>query len=470
MFRLFALLLAAMMISTACFGGGGSSGTDGGGGGGGSSGGSTNPGGGSSGGGSGGSNPSANPADGGPRDPVELTIHAWFISPSIQATIDLFMQKYPWITIKHNGSINQYIINNIIAGEDSDIIFLDGGLSQWISGGNDLLVELTPFIENDERIQGAKLNENVLESHMIGDKIYTMPYSDIPMWIAVNKDLLDQYGLEMPGYDWTYDDMLELAKAATDPNSNTWGMYAATGWFLHTLPVANGHAANFRLMGEGNLENVAYKPEVIADLQWLQDLLLKDNVQPTAKQVSEYGIKSDTGAAFADGNILFAPIADWDLTTLKRAKFEWDILPFPRGREKQVTFRHIGSAAITKASPDKEEAFMFLSFLFSEEAQKVMIENGSAAWVQSPELENYYDQVPIWEGRNTEVVKMSAKMGQYTTDSSVMNLVELEDKVMYRIREIMGKGGNFSDVIPYVEEYNRLAQETRIAMGLEPAS
>ena len=450
-------LLAFMLLLSACMGGG--SGSGGGGGGGGGKTDSTN-------------NTNESDADKTPpsgsenRDPVELTIHAWYISPSIQATIDLFQQKYPWITVKHNGSINQYIINNIIAGEDSDIIFLDAGLSPWISGGNDLLEELTPYIEKDERVQNATLVEGVLESQRVGDRIYTMPYTDVPMWIGVNKDLLHQYGLEMPSLDWTYDEMLEMAKVATDPNNNTWGMYGTTGWFLHTLPVANGHAANFYLMGEGNLKSVADTPEVIADLQWLQDLVVKWNVHPNEDQIKEFGLKGDHGAAFADGNILFAPLADWNLTTMKRAQFDWDILPFPRGKKRQVTYRHFGAMAITKASKDKEEAFMFMSFLFSEEAQKVMIENGSAAWVLTPELEKYYDEVPIWEGRNTEVVRMSARMGQYSAGPSIMNLVEYQDSVMARIHPIINKGGNFSDIIPYVEKYNQLAAETRAAIGL----
>jgi ABC-type glycerol-3-phosphate transport system substrate-binding protein len=402
-------------------------------------------------------------------DPVELTIHAWGISESVQAAIDLFTQEYPWITVKHNGSaVNWAFINNIIAGEDSDIVFLDRGLSEWITGGNDLLLELTPFIEKDERIQNAKLNEGMLNSHQLGNgKIYTLPFADIPMWIAVNLELLDQYGLELPSYDWTYDDMLQMAKVATDPNANTWGMYGVIGWFFHTLPVANGHAENYRLMSEGNLRSVADTPGVLADLQWLQDLIHKENVHPNKDQIAQFGIKNDNGAAFVDGNILFTAIADWDLPTLANAAFEWDVLPFPRGAVRQVTYRHVGPAAITKASKDPEEAFMFLSFLFSEEAQKAMIENGSAAWVQSPELENYYDQVDIWKGRNTEVVKMSAKMGLYTTDPGVINLTDLQYKINDPLVKMINEGGNFSDIIPFVEEYNKNAAETRKALGLE---
>jgi len=192
-FRSVALLLASMLVLTACLGGGGGGGgAEGGSGGGADRGAAAGSAGSDGGASSGGSKPSGQPAAGGKMpDPVELTIHAWFLSPSIKAAIDLFMETYPWITVKHNGSINQYIINNIVAGEDSDIIFLDHGLSQWITGGNDLLVELTPYIQQDERIQEAKLNEGMMEAHMVGDKIYTLPFADIPMWIAVNKDLLD---------------------------------------------------------------------------------------------------------------------------------------------------------------------------------------------------------------------------------------------------------------------------------------
>jgi hypothetical protein len=110
---------------------------------------------------------------------------------------------------------------------------------------------------------------------------------------------------------------------------------------------------------------------------------------------------------------------------------------------------------------------MFLSFLFSEEAQKAMIENGAAAWVQSPELENYYDVVDIWKGRNLDVVKMSAKMPQYTADPSVVNLTEVQYNVNEPLVKKIHEGGNFSDIIPFVEEYNRHAAEARVEMGFE---
>lgn len=399
-------------------------------------------------------------------DPVELTIHAWMIPDGVQAVIESFQKNYPWITIKHNGTINAFIINNIIAGEKSDIIFIDHGLSQWISGGNDLLEDLTPYIEQDTTIQSADVANGLWESMKVGDRIYSLPYADIPMWIAVNKDMINKYGIEMPPLDWTYNDMLDIAKEATDLNANDWGMYGIMDWFLNTLPVANGNAKNFRLMGEGNLRSVADTPGVLADLQWLQDLKLMWNVTPTDQQIRENGIKSDTGVAFIGGNILFAAIADWDLPTLqKRAQFEWDILPFPRGTEEQVTSRHIGLMAMTKASENKEAAFTFMSYLFSEEAQKIMIENGMAAWVRSPELDNYYSEVPIWEGKNRDVVLKSAQMGLMSTDATMLNLKEYGESIMARIVQIMNKGGNFSDIIPYVEKYNRNVEATRAEIG-----
>src|SRR5262245_38759882 len=40
----------------------------------------------------------------------------------------------------------------------------------------------------------------------------------------VNKDLLAAAGLEFPAEDWTWDDLLEYAKAMTNPAENQWGI------------------------------------------------------------------------------------------------------------------------------------------------------------------------------------------------------------------------------------------------------
>lgn len=395
------------------------------------------------------------------KDPVTLKLHTWFVGPN-QALFDKFHEMYPWITIEPVTKINGGIIKNIVAGEESDLVFLDNGLVEWMSG--DLLEDLTPYVQKDERIKNAKTVPGFLEAFQTGGKQYTIPYSDIPMWVVVNKDLLKKSGQEMPSNDWTYDQMLEMAKKATNPSANEWGGIGLSGDLSQIMPIANGNAANYRLMNEDMTQSVANSPGVLADLKWVQELTTKWHIQPTPEEAKSLGFDQD--GAFYKGNFLFMIGADWYLPGLKEnTSFEWDVLPMPKGKVTQATVHQAGAIAIPKASKHKEEAFMYISFLFSEEAQKTMIENGSGAFVRTPELDSYYDQVDVWKGKNVEAIKMNGNMPVFSRDPAITEFSYLRDGVLGRITTKLAKGGDFNEIIPFVEKYNTNAAAARKALG-----
>jgi len=400
-------------------------------------------------------------------DPVTLDLKFWFISPALQAAIDAFHEEYPWITIQTNTSIQKAVINNVIAGEKSDLVILDNGLDQWITGDNDLLVDLAPFIEQDERIQNADVVEGFMDSFFTPDgKVYTLPWTDIPMFVAVNKDLLRKYGMEMPSNDWTYDEMLNMMIKATNKDANDWGLIGTAALLAELRSIANGNTANFRWMNEDLTQSVLNRPEVIADLQWGQDLLLRYNVEPTADQKKELGVPGDPGAAFLNGNFLFFGAADWNISQLQGATFDWDVLPFPRGIKSQVTQHQVGPMSIVKSSEHIEEAFMFMSFLFSEKPQIAAIDNGAGAWVKSPAIDTHFDKVALWEGKNVEAIKLTSTLCCYGKDIQMVNFTDyVFGGALAKANALMSGGGNFSELIPLVEDYNRKVAETRAAMG-----
>ncbi|UVI27300.1 extracellular solute-binding protein [Paenibacillus spongiae] len=401
------------------------------------------------------------PAPSDDKEPVTLKLLTWFVGPN-QKLFDKFHEMYPWITIEANTKIDGGIINNVIAGEEADLVFLDNGLSQWMAG--DLLEDLTPYIENDVRIQNADKIDGLLESFQTGGKQYTVPYSDIPMWIVINKDLMNKYGLTMPGNDWTYDDMLEMAKKATDPAANDWGMIGMD--IADIMAMANGNAGNWRLMSNDNTQSVADTPGVLEDLKWQQDLVHKWHVKPSKEEAEKLGFAGDPGAEFLKGNFLFMLGADWYLEGLnKDAKFEWDVLPMPKGKVQQATIHQAGAISIPKASKHKEEAFLYISFLFDIAAQKAMIENGSGAFVKSPELEKYYEEVPMWKGKNVEAIKMAGNMCCFSSDPNMVDLPEYMNTVVAAISKAMNDGSNLNAIIPAVEAYNKKALETRKNLG-----
>ena len=50
--------------------------------------------------------------------------------------------------------------------------------------------------------------------------MYAVPSYLLFSSVVVNLDLLDELNLDVPGYDWTIDEFVELAKAATTTSTS----------------------------------------------------------------------------------------------------------------------------------------------------------------------------------------------------------------------------------------------------------
>lgn len=406
-----------------------------------------------------------------PKDPVTLTFHTWWVGGT-QGVIDAFTAKYPWITIEANTKIDKAVVNNIVAGETSDLVQLDAGLSPWMAG--DLLIDLTPYIEKDETIQNANLPPGFMESFQTGvdpatgkPKQYVLPFSDEPWWMVVNKDLLAKNGLDMPTNDWTWEELLELAKAVTDQNANEWGTLDFGDQHAQILAMANGNADRGRYLNADATKSVLDTPGVHGDMKWIQELTHRWHVQPTAEQKTELGIEGGI-TAFSQGNFLFMLSADWDLEGLNNiSTFEWDVLPTPRGKVRQAAARNPGPMSITQASEHKEEAFMFLSYLFSTEAQKVMIDNGWNAFVTDEDVQAHYDVTEIWQGKPNapSALRRTSEICCFGADSKTVDFNAYVHNTVARVNAHFVDGSDFSDIIPSVEGYNERIVEMREDLG-----
>lgn len=395
------------------------------------------------------------------KDPVTLKLLTWNPAP-FKPLFDEFTKMYPWITIDASTKINGGIVRHVIAGEAADLVFLDNGLTEWMSG--ELLEDLTPYVKKDQRIQSAKKFDGLLESFATGGKQWVVPFSDIPMWIIVNKDLMKKYGMTMPKNDWTYNDFLEMSKKATNTASNDWGTVGMGHEFTSIMTMANGTADNFRYMNKDSSKSVANTPAIQEDFKWASELTTKWHVQPTAQEQKDLGMTGDAESIFIKGNVLFMLGADWMLPTIQKASFEWDVLPMPKGKKMQATIHQAGPIGIPKASKHKEEAFLYISFLFDVAAQKKMIETGSSAFVQDPALDKYFGEVPLWKGKNVPALQLSAKMCCFSSDPRTADLGTIA-AVNVAIDKAIREGTSISDIFPKVEAYNTKAEATRKTLG-----
>ncbi|MFD0711489.1 ABC transporter substrate-binding protein [Paenibacillus sp. GCM10027626] len=398
------------------------------------------------------------------HDPVTLKLITW--NNTYQELYDKFHAKYPWITVEADlvsgADIDNTIVERIAAlesaGTPADLAWLVD-FTPFLKGG--LLEDLKPYMDRDESLKNVKLPEGFFESMEIGGKRYAIPFVDVPMWVLVNKDLLDKYGLEMPPNDWTYDDFRRMAKAATDPVAGEYGLTNNSlfaGHFTTAMAVANGSAPNLAYMNEDLTQSILNSPAVLADIKWMQELMTKDGSLPGYKKSAELGGSVDK---FINGKTLFDIGGDWVLEPLSNeAKFQWDVLPFPRGKVKQSTYHIYGPIALLAGSKYKDAAYKWISFQFEMEAQKWKIDHGANASVISDELIAYIDQSPLWQGKNTSAVKLTKDMGSIAPGPTIPAFSEYMWWQPW-VSETILDGKDPSSVIPLVEAWNKKTLQLR---------
>jgi ABC-type glycerol-3-phosphate transport system substrate-binding protein len=397
------------------------------------------------------------------HEPVTLKFISW--KDSYNELYALFNQKYPWITIEQIPVNSQPIMEIIAtleaAGTPADVTEIDQDLISFDQNG--LVEDLTPYIEKDLIFQDVTFPNGFFDTMTYNNKKLAVPMVDVPMWILVNKDLLAKNGLEMPSNDWTYDDFRDIAKKLTNPDAGEYGLTTQPEFqmrLLSTKAIADGHAANLQYMNEDLTQSVMNSPDVINDVKWLQEFVTKDGSLLSNAAATEQG---DVTRDFINGKTGFAIGGDWVLPNLKKnANFEWDVLPFPKGKVSQPGYTIYGPLALLAGSKHKEEAFLWLSFQFTKEAQKWKIDQGANASVIDDELTAYYEQTPMWQGKNIAAVQLAKENAKIQPGVTIPGWGEYNwNNIMNDI--IFGEG-DINEIIPQTEAWNKKTLELRATL------
>ncbi|MCR2807046.1 ABC transporter substrate-binding protein [Paenibacillus soyae] len=398
------------------------------------------------------------------REPVTLKIISW--KDTYGELYDMFEKKYPWITIEqipvNSQPIMEIIASLEAAGTPADLTEIDSDLISFDQAG--LLEDLTPYIDQDPTFNETEFPNGFFDTMTWNGKKLAVPMVDVPMWILVNKDLLNKHGQAMPPNDWTYEDFRNIAKAITDPQAGEFGLTTQSEWqmrLLSTKAIADGHAANIHYLNEDMSQSVLHTPEVLDDVRWLQEFVTNDGSLQSFEAATAGG---DVTREFINGKTGFAIGGDWVLPNLKaNANFEWDVLPFPRGEVSQPGYTIYGPLAMLASSKHKEEAFLWISFQFSKEAQKWKIDQGANASIIDPDIMAYYDQTPMWEGKNKEAVKLAKENAYIQPGLTVPAFGEYNWNNI--LNEVIFMGADINTIVPGTEAWNKRTLEVRAELG-----
>lgn len=408
-------------------------------------------------------NNATNEGQNGNKTPVTLKLVTW-ADDRYQGLYDKFTLKYPWITIEtipidgDDGTIMNKIMEMEAAGSPADLTWAVGDLLRFEKSG--LLENLKPYMDADASLRGKLLPDGFLDTMVFNGRRLAVPFVDVPMWIIVNKDILAKHGVEMPSNNWTFDDFREIAKQLTDPEAGEYGLTTSSEFVMRLLPVkavSDGHVSNLAYLNERQTQSLLGTPDVMDEVRWLSEFVSKDGSMQSWSASKEQG---DVTREFINGKTAFEIGGDWLLPKLQEeASFNWDILPFPRGKINQYSFHIYGPLALLSGSKHKEEAYKWISFQFEMEAQKWKIESGANASVIDPELTDYIDQVPIWQGKNIEAVKMTKDNGLVLPGATIPYFSEYN--WFNNINDIVFNGDDINRVVSETEVWNQKTLELR---------
>lgn len=338
------------------------------------------------------------------------------VGPVEQQYLDLFNKMYPNIHVQiepaKDGGLDDILEKAAAlqaAGTPADLIWVQDMLP-FVK--DDLLLDLTPYMQSDPVLSTAKIPESSLKALQFKGKQVALPRAENPIIMYVNKDLLAKHGIDMPKNDWTWDEYREIAKKVTDPKNGEYGI--AYGHFNSIITSAvigvdNGTSPNLYFMDENWRQSLLTTPEARRDIEWIADLQRVDKSIGTWDELVKAG--SDDG--WLKGKTAFEIHGVWEgKNRREKANFAWDVLPLPKGTVKQVGYNVGTGIGILSASKHPDEAAKFLSFMHTMEAQKHMMQNGDFPLTEDEELKQALLETPIWKGTNilaTVAVEMRAE-------------------------------------------------------------
>lgn len=332
--------------------------------------------------------------------PEEIDIITHSISDWQQAhqKIKIVFQHTPY------SGYDSKILTRIAGGAAPDIIATE--VDYFVTfATKGVLENLTPYLDQEAAASagGSARSEvysandffpAIRERFTVNGGLYAIPRDVAPFaCVFYNKKLFDEAGLAYPTDDWTWDDMLRMARALTkaDATGRT-AQYGFYGWAWQNFIYGNGGALvdNVKNPQKTRIDD----PRSIEGLQYYADLINLYKVMPTPVALANTGMGVDL--MFASGRLAMFLSGVWETPGLRNYNFDWDVAMFPKGPHGDRAFGSGGSGyAILKSSKNKQAAWEVVKALTSAVGQAKLAKRGLAqpsrmsvaegeSWVNDP--------------------------------------------------------------------------------------
>ncbi len=319
--------------------------------------------------------------------PVEfdLSMHVANVEeqePAIYAICQAYMEAHPNVTINLTGEETTEHYNKMKMNAQADTlpdVFFNLLASDKDMASQGLLYCLDDFIADNNLT--SIMNDNMVNAVDVDGRIYGLPYQALVTGFWYNKDLFDQYNLEVPS---TYDDLVNCTKVFSENGIITIAQGAQDAYSVWALMAELCHFGYFDkidgiLAGNESFNNDDFR-KFYDSLGELRDL----GAFPGNVATSTY---YDAKEMFCSGKAAMFDSGSWESKYLEEnfsnpnaIGFTWGV-SFDNGVGNQQicsNYAHAPLAISAKAAEDPAKLAVildFFKFYYSDDGAKIMIDN-----------------------------------------------------------------------------------------------
>lgn len=234
----------------------------------------------------------------------------------------------------------------------------------------DAMLDLTDYVK-DNNVDLSKFPEYIVKGFEIDEKQLAIPkdYSTLGLWY--NKDLFDKAGISYPDDSWTWDTWMEAAEKLTNKDEGVYGMVApADGQnFWYNLVWQNGSD----IISEDGKKIMLNDPKTVEAIKYGVSFIDK-GYSPTTSDFAN----TTPDQYFESGKAAMITAGSWMANEyLSIEGLNIDVAPMPKNVDRGSVSSGMGYA-IAANTKHPEEAWKFLEFAASKEANLIQAESGAA--------------------------------------------------------------------------------------------
>lgn len=238
-----------------------------------------------------------------------------------------------------------------------DVIFMNNQyLPIYINAG--VLEDLSGY-----DFEFDKFYEKSLKALSHEGKIYAVPRDVSNLVIYYNKDLFDKYNVPYPKKGWTFDEFLLTAQKLTH-RPEVFGVSFEDEPLFYLPYLTSMGVEDFSDFNDEKMQK---------GLKFYADLRNKYHVAPK----KEESASATMAQMFLQGRLGMHLSGRWLVPKYRQeAKFDWDVVEFPKGNAGSVVPLDASGWAVAKSSKHKQESVRLIKYLSSKESLEKFTQSG----------------------------------------------------------------------------------------------